>query len=118
MLFDNDFLSVYYIHTLGQALQAIVAAHHLSVHVEYALYAALVGRAIAAAVDVVDARGAILHAVDHERDRACGCARQLKPAAERLQSVLIELAILLCAARHLDEVALVHEEVAIEVVAV
>ena len=41
-LSDNYLLSVHYIHSLWQSLQTATAAHHLSVHVENALYAALI----------------------------------------------------------------------------
>ena len=44
--------------------QAATAAHHLSVYVEHAVYAALIGCAVGAAVYVVDACGAVFHSVD------------------------------------------------------
>ena len=67
-------------------------AHHLSVHIEHTVYAALVGCAAGAAVYVGDARGAVFHSVDKQRNGYCRASsrrivRQLKPAAERLQSV-------------------------------
>ena len=91
-LSDNYLLSVHYIQSLGQSLQTATAAHHLSVHVEHAVYAALVGCAVGVAVYVVDAGGAVCHSVDVQRYFARfsfgrSIARQLKPAAERLQSV-------------------------------
>ena len=42
VLSDYYLLSVHYIHSLWQSLQTATAAHHLSVHVEHALYAALI----------------------------------------------------------------------------